>query len=70
MTIALTEQIVIDGANPGDEYIRARFDNGYECFINQSWGDDAIAEEIQSIIDRFDGNNPPINWKPYNGFNA
>lgn len=51
-----------------DIYIRARFSNGYECFIPSKWGDDVIANEIAIIIAEFDSETPPVNWTPYAGF--
>lgn len=59
---------VQDGDNPEFIYVRARFDNGYECFIKNTFGDDAITAEIQAILDNFNSPEPPVNWQPYNGY--
>lgn len=76
MTIACTSQtsvVCIEGGYgsvqpeniPEEIYVQAQFDNGYQCYIPFKWGTDEIARTIQSVIDAFDSDAPPQNWKPY-----
>lgn len=52
----------------GEIHIRLRLTNGYECSIPESFSTEQVHEEITNILTRFNSDDPPTNWHPYEGF--
>lgn len=69
MPVQIVSQDIImlpePGGNPdGNPYVHLKLDNGYTCNIPTSDGDDVVAAAIQKVVDDFNSENPPTNWKP------